>query len=144
MISPHIHQGKPPVYWRYSSVYRTPPGVLTVSPTVLMIIPPVYWTSPVYSWYPPTVLIISPHCTHNIPQCTEHPPVYCTDIMQGETGRETGSLITNVLKFEILFQLSHSRYNLNQSLAEPVKLFLLFGLKVDREDHFQRPGLKFR
>ena len=48
------------------------------------------------SWCPPGVLMISPSvlntpwCTHDIPpvydipQCTEHPPVYCTDITQGD------------------------------------------------------------
>ena len=58
--------------------------------------------APVYSWYPSGVLntphcthdILSvlntpwcthgiPHCTHVIAQCTEHLPVYCTDIIQG-------------------------------------------------------------
>ena len=51
---------------------------------------PVYWTSP-------GVLIISPQCTEhppgysvispsvlNILWCTAHPPVYCTNIMQGD------------------------------------------------------------
>ena len=28
-----------------------------------------------------------PQCTHDIPRCTAHPPVYCTDIMQGDIQR---------------------------------------------------------
>ena len=43
----------------------------------------------------PSVLNI-PWCTHDIPpvysmispQCTKHPPVYCTDIIQGENNLE--------------------------------------------------------
>ena len=34
-----------PVYW-------TSPGVLMISPTLIMV-SPVYWTPPLYSWYPP-------------------------------------------------------------------------------------------
>ena len=45
-------------------------------------ISPVYWT--------PSSVLMSPHCTHDTPsvswtsQCTEHPPMYCTDTTQGE------------------------------------------------------------
>ena len=33
----------------------------------------------------PTVLKISPHGTHDIPHDTEHPPWYCTHIIQGDS-----------------------------------------------------------
>ena len=53
---------------------------------------------PMYSWYPFDVLN-TPQCTYDIPhmnhdipptytehpQCTEHPPIYLTRIIQGET-----------------------------------------------------------
>ena len=48
--------------------------------------------APHSSWYPPAVLMVSstvlntPGLLNNdILQCAEHPPVYCTDIMQGVT-----------------------------------------------------------
>ena len=61
---------------------------------------------PMYSWCPPDVLMVSPRCTHGIPPMywtphsvlmisptwimislpwTEHPPMYWTHIIQGET-----------------------------------------------------------
>ena len=52
-----------------------------------------YGIPPLYSWYPltvlntPGVLMISRGVLNDIPQCTEHPPVYCTDIMQGNNMR---------------------------------------------------------
>ena len=60
----------------------TPPCVLKVSPTVLMRSLQCTEHLLVYSRYPTTVLMMSPSVL-NMPQCTAHPLVYCTDIMQG-------------------------------------------------------------
>ena len=112
MISPHSTEHPPRYSWYppraswYPPQYWTSPTVLKISPTVLKFqrmisptvlntphgthdiphghhdIPPRYWTPhgtqdipPRYSWYPPTVL--------NTPHGTEHPPRYCTHIIQG-------------------------------------------------------------
>ena len=53
-----------------------------ISPHGTQDIPPRYWTPPRYSRYPPTVLMISPTVL-NSPHGTEHPPRYCTHIIQG-------------------------------------------------------------
>ena len=79
-----------PVHW-------TSPGVLMISPTLIMAAPSVLMVSlqctehpPVYSWYPhctehPCVLMISPSVLrppgvlNDIPRCTQcYPPVYWT------------------------------------------------------------------
>ena len=58
-------------------------------PTFIMISPSVLMISPSALNNPQCVHDI-PNSTHDIPQCTEHPllyctpPVYCTDIMQGD------------------------------------------------------------
>ena len=46
---------------------------LIVSPMIL----------PTFIMIAPSVLTISLWCTEH-PQCTQHPPLYCTDIMQGD------------------------------------------------------------
>ena len=56
MTFPHIYYNIP------QCPHDIPPSVLIIPPSVLMISPIVL----------------------NIPHCTEHPPVYCTDIMRGE------------------------------------------------------------
>ena len=57
------------------TVLNTPHGTQDI-PTFIMI-PPQYWTPPMVLKISPTVLMISPHGT-------EHPPQYCTHIIQGE------------------------------------------------------------
>ena len=36
--------------------------------------------------FSPTVLKITPHGTRDIPHGTEHPPRYCTHVIQGASG----------------------------------------------------------
>ena len=74
--SPHGTE-HPPRYSRY------PPHLSWYPPTVLNTPHGTQDIPPRYSWYPPTVLMISPHGTEH-PHSTEHPPRYCTHIIQGE------------------------------------------------------------
>ena len=81
-------------------VYRTSPGVLMISLTLIMVspqcthgIPSVLNTPRCTQWYPPSVLN-TPRCTQRYPPSvmkSEHPPVYCTDIMQGDFSRNSWS-----------------------------------------------------
>ena len=60
-----------PVYW-------TSPGVLKISPTLIIV--PLHCTHgipPVYSWYTSSVLMISPTVL-NTPCVFMEPPIYCT------------------------------------------------------------------
>ena len=66
--------------------------------------PPVYWTPPVYSWYPP-LYSWYPLGVLNIPQCTAHPLVYCTDIIQGAI-----SILRTVLYGEVIWGVDNVYY----------------------------------
>ena len=76
--------------FEYPTVLNTP-TVLMISLHMYHDVPPRY--SNFKGWYPPTVLntptvlMISPHVHHDIPHGTEHrtehPPRYCTHIIQG-------------------------------------------------------------
>ena len=68
-----------------------PPTFIMISPGVLMISPQ---------------CTEHPQCTHDIPQCTEYhplyctPPVYCTDIMQGDGANRKMRIPS--LRFELI------------------------------------------
>ena len=111
------------ILWCTHDIPHTHHGIFQCTHGIPQCTPP-----PHTSWYSPSVLMISssalntPWCTHDIPsvlntpppseynyipQCTEHPPVYCTDIMQGEVEAPYKARGSNFVDEIFVFTLGH-------------------------------------
>ena len=125
-LLPHMYHYILPMYW-------TSPDVLMISlrctehrlmyswyPPHSSWYPPKYWTSPDVPMIFPDVLMVSPDVL-NTSRCTEHPPMYWTHIIQGDS---------TDLKVESPFPFLPLNSSVAHHISAKVKLTHIVGLTM--------------